>query len=858
MRRNGEKDAEASGEEGKLDRYYGKRSADSTPEPYGQTSIPRPRIFVVQKHAARRTHYDLRLELNGVLESWAIPHGPSFDPAIKRLAVKVEAHPLNYADFEGVIPDGNYGAGSMIVWDRGTWLPLEDPDEGMERGNLKFELKGYKLRGKWGLVKTKGDTSQWLLIKKADAWAAPEGKRKVAQESILSGLTVEDLKQGHQRIGEIVEEIRAAGGEARAVDPRSLKVMLAETADAPFSREGWIFELKYDGYRLVCSRKDGEIRLYYRSGNDATDIYPDVVRTLTALPFENFLFDAEVVVLDDEAKPSIYRLQQRTQWQRAVDIERAAVAHPATLYVFDLLWFEGLDLRALPVVERKRVLQKLLPKAGPMRFADHIETRGEVFFREVEKLGLEGIMAKRAASRYSSGRSSDWLKMPAQKSGDFVIVGFTLPDKVTRTGFRNLHLARYLGDQLTYVGKVGSGFSEDRLIEIREQLEPLIQEERGFVGEVEKSRGGETWVWLKPRLVAEIRYLHFSEDGHLRFPVFQQIRVDKTAEDLLHESVPPPPLEAPPEVGELDDDDAAALRSVPFTNLDKVFWQDEGYTKGDLIDYYRSVSDWLLPYIHDRPVVLTRFPDGIKGKSFYQKDAPPFVPGWVRTERMWSEHSQREIDYFVCDDLESLLYLINLGSIPIHMWMSQASHLQQPTWSLLDLDPKKASFQQVIEVANAIRALCEEIGLPSYVKTTGSTGLHILVPLGRRCTFEQSRSLAQLIGHVVVRELPDTATMTRNIASRGERVYIDWLQNRHGQLMVSPLSVRPLDGAPVSMMLEWSEVTSGLDPQGWNIDNAAERLASMHRDPMREVLAVTPDLPKVLDALKAHVQGGGS
>jgi bifunctional non-homologous end joining protein LigD len=849
----------------KLGPYYDKRSADSTPEPYGlpartppgRTAIERPRIFVVQKHAARRMHYDLRLEMNGVLESWAVPQGPSFDPAIKRLAVKVEAHPLNYADFEGVIPEGNYGAGSMIVWDRGIWVPLEDPDEGLERGNLKFELKGYKLRGKWGLVKTKGDTTQWLLIKKADAWAAPEGKRKVAQESILSGLTVEDLKEGQKHIAEIAGEMRASGAGERALQAKNLKVMLAETAEAPFTRDGWIFELKYDGFRLLCSRDDGEIRLFYRSGNDATHIFPDVVRTLSALPFHNFIFDAEVVVLDDEAKPSIHRLQQRTQWQRGIDIERAAVAHPATLYVFDLLSFEGLDLRALPLVDRKAFLQKLLPKAGPMRFAEHIETRGEDFFKEVEKLGLEGIMGKRAQSRYTHGRSGDWLKIPAQKSGDFVVVGFTKPDKITRNGFRNLILACYQGSTLTYAGKVGSGFSEQLLGDIREKLEPLITDEKGFAGEVERSRGGEEWVWLEPKLVAEIRYLHFSEDGHLRFPVFQQLRTDKTADDLAHEFDPPPPLEDP-QVAEPEGTDAAALRQVPFTNLDKVFWEEEPYTKGDLIEYYKSISDWLLPYIVDRPVVLTRFPDGIKGKSFYQKDAPPFVPGWVRTERMWSEHSQREIDYFVCDDLESLLYLINLGSIPIHMWMSRASSLQHPDWSLLDLDPKKASFAKVIEVANAIRALCEEIGLPTYVKTTGSTGLHIMVPLGGKCTYEQSRSLSSLIGHVISREMPDDATMTRNIQSRGERVYIDWLQNRHGQLMVSPLSVRPLDGAPVSMMLEWSEVKEGLDPQQWTIANARERLEAMGPDPMRPVLEMVPDLGKVIDALKAHVQSGGA
>lgn len=841
----------------KLRRYYAKRSADQTPEPYGDTSIPRPRIFVVQKHAARRMHYDLRLEVGGVLESWAIPQGPSFDPAIKRLAVKVEAHPLNYADFEGVIPEGNYGAGSMIVWDRGTWLPYEgEPEEGLAKGNLKLELRGYKLRGRWALVRTKGDPTQWLLIKKTDAWAAPEGTRKVPQESILSGLTVEDLKEGQKRIGVIVDELVTLGAKAKDVDPRKVKVMLAETADAPFTREGWIFELKYDGYRLLCTRKDGNVRLFYRSGKDATAIYPDVVRTLSALPYQNFLFDAEVVVLDEEAKPSIYRLQQRTQFSRSLDIERAAVQHPATLYVFDLLWFEGLDLRRLPLSDRKSVLQQLLPKAGPMRYADHIETRGEDFFNEVEKLGLEGVMAKRADARYVEGRSAEWLKVPAHKSGDFVIVGFTEPDKVTRTGFRNLHLARYENDDLVYCGKVGSGFSEEQLIEMRKMLEPLIQDRPSFTGTVEKSRGSDTFVWLKPRLVAEIRYLHVSEDGNLRFPVFQQLRTDKSAEDLARDAMPPPVPEMPePAALELAEEEAAALRQVTFTNLDKVFWPEEGYTKGDLIRFYERAGEWLLPYLKDRPVVLTRYPDGIGGKNFYQKDAPPFVPGWVRTERMWSEHSQREIDYFVCDDLESLLYLINLGSIPLHVWMSRASSLQRPDWSLLDLDPKEASFDQVVDVANAIHDLCEEIGLPSYVKTSGSTGLHILVPLGRKCTYHQSRTLAQLIGHVVTKEMPKTATMTRNIAARGKRVYIDWLQNRHGQLMASPLSVRPLPAAPVSMMLDWSEVTKNLDTRGWTIENAIERLEAMNVDPMREVLEVVPDLPKVLDALKTHVDG---
>lgn len=840
----------------RLDDYRAKRSADRTTEPFGgyrygeDTPVGQPRLFVCQMHAARRLHWDLRLEIDGVLRSWAVPRGPSPDPAEKRLAVETEDHPLEYVDFEGVIPQGNYGAGAMIVWDRGVWIPLEPVAPGYAKGKLLFELQGHKLRGVWTLARTKGDAGrEWLLIKKPDAAATTDPRLDDA--SVLSGLTIDDLRRGVDRSRDVRARLAALGAPRRRVDPATVEVMKAEAREEPFTREGWVFELKYDGYRLVAARRGDEVTLRYRSGRNATDAFPEITRTLRALPFADFVLDGEVVVLDPDAKPNFQRLQKRAQLLRGRDVDRAMREHPVTLYAFDLLGFEDFDLRPLPLVERKALLRSMLPATGAVRFADHVPTQGERLFQEVRKLGVEGIVGKLARSPYRAGRSSEWIKVRTERSDDFVIVGFTEPEG-TRPGFGALHLASHRRGVLTYMGRVGSGFDEKMLVELRRILDRLVRKTPPCQGAVPTGR---KHTWVEPELVCEVRFKHVTDGGFLRHPVLSRLREDKTpAECEIEPSEPDgadhddgaPPDDPPPE-------SSSATTRVAITNPDKIFWPAERYTKADLVDFYRRIAPWLLEYLRDRPLVLTRYPDGIEGKSFFQKNAPEYVPSWLRTQTMWSEHARREIQYFLCDDVDALVYVANLATIPLHIWGSRLSDLQHPDWCILDLDPKTAPFAHVVRIARRIHDLCQEIGLPAYAKTSGSTGLHVLVPLGRACTFEQCRMLGEVLARVTAQTLPDIATVERSVRARQGRVYIDFLQNGHGRLLAAPFCVRPLPGAPVSTPLSWDEVGDGLDPSAFTIRSVLQRMERLGTDPMAPVLRDRPDLQQVLTALLARL-----
>jgi bifunctional non-homologous end joining protein LigD len=839
----------ARGKNMPLEKYRQKRSAETTPEPFGRGSADRPHLFVVQKHAARRLHYDFRLEWGGVLKSWAVPQGPSPDPAEKRLAVEVEDHPVEYADFEGVIPKGNYGAGEVIVWDQGRWLPLSDLDEGMQKGKLLFELQGYKLRGKWTLVrmKTKGTTTgkEWLLIKERDGWARKEGEAPYPQESILSGLTLEALASGADRAGQIrarLVELEAPRKRIRASD---VSLMLAETRDHAFSKRGWIWELKYDGYRLLASREGGAARLLYRRGMDSTATFPEIARALAALPFESFVLDGEVVVLDEKARPSFGRLQKRALLQRRTDIERASVELPATLFAFDLLAFEDFDLRSLPLTERKALLARLVPRAGPVRFADHVEEKGEELLASVAEMRLEGVVGKKADGPYRSGRSADWIKIRLDRADDFAVVGYTQGEGA-RSGFGALHLAFWKDGGLVYAGRAGTGFTEKQLSEIRARLEPRRRDTPPCSGPAPPGRGH---VWVDPELVCEVRFKEWTGEGLLRQPTFLRLREDKAIEECVREDDPgaasEPPAPAPPE--DLPE------KTVPFSNLDKVFWPEEGYTKGDLIEYYRSISPWLLPYLKDRPLVMTRYPDGITGKSFFQKDAPNFAPGWIRLERIWSEHAEREIDYFVCDDMETLLYVANLGSIPLHVWASRVAAPERPDWCILDLDPKGAPFAHVVKVARAIHALCEEIALPHFIKTSGATGLHVLIPLGGQCTHAESKTLGEILAKAVEQDVSEIATTARMIGSRAGKVYIDFLQNGHGKTIAGPFSARPVPGATCSAPLKWSEVDGKLDPKKFTIKTLPARMKRLKDDPLARVLTSKPDIQGALEKLTARL-----
>jgi bifunctional non-homologous end joining protein LigD len=516
------------------------------------------------------------------------------------------------------------------------------------------------------------------------------------------------------------------------------------------------------------------------------------------------------------------------------------------LYVFDLLAFDDYDVRPLPLETRKELLREILPTVGPLRYSEHIPEQGEAMYRQVQRLGLEGLVAKKADAPYRGGRSSSWLKIRVDKTDDFVVVGYTAP-KGSRAGFGALHVAQYLDAQLVYTGRVGTGFNTEQIRNIAEDLAALERDTPPCTGNLPK---GKEHRWVEPELVCEVRFKELTEIGLLRQPVFLRLRDDKAPKEcvrtVINEELPEPePASPAPSEPE---------RTVRFSNLDKVFWPEEGYTKGDLIEYYREASAWLLPYLQDRPLVLTRYPDGIAGKSFFQKDAPVFAPDWIRTVTLWSEGSDRELRYFVCEDVESLLYIVNLAAIPLHIWSSRVSSLEHPDWCILDLDPKEAPFQHVVKVARAIRTLCEDIELPCFIKTSGSTGVHVLVPMGGQCTYEQSRALGSLLARIIADELPDIATITRQPSKREGRVYVDYVQNGHGRLLVSPFCVRPLPGAPVSTPLTWREVNARLDIQRHTIRTVPKRLQKMKDDPLRPVLDLKPDLMSALQRLYERLE----
>ena len=875
-----------TGSHDKLDRYHDKRSPGQTPEPAGGAATeplgegPKSErgIFVVQKHQASSLHWDLRLEMDGVLESWAVPKGPSPDPADKRLAMHVEPHPLEYAEFEGVIPEGQYGAGPSICWDKGIWIEIPGDKHGIEHGKLLFELRGYKLRGRWTLVHTpKRGGNHWLLIKERDGHVDERGSEAFPDDSIYSGLLVDQLAHPEKREAEIVEQARELGAadESSSMSGKAdgFQVMLATVREEPFTKEGWVFEIKYDGYRLIANQAEGEPVLWSRNGNDITATFPDIARAVRGLPYDRVVLDGEVVVHDEAGLPSFSLLQRRGRLQRSSAIARAALDLPAVFYAFDLLAFGGLDLRDLPLLARKALLREVLPTVGPVRFSDHIATQGEAMYKQITAMRLEGLVAKKADSRYRSGRSTSWYKIRAVRTDDFVVVGYTDP-KGGRSGFGALHLAQYAygndyanDGELIYAGSVGTGFSDDMLDEIMESLRTLEAALDGdpgapggkanhptLAGSVPK---GPSHHWIRPELVAEVRYKEFTSAGVIRHPSFVGMRDDKSPEECVRQGEDgggdrgggegaqgePRPDPMPVTVDVVD-------RTVHFTNLDKVLWPETGHTKGDLIEYYRTVWEWIEPYLRDRCLVLTRYPDGIDGKSFYQKNAPDWAPEWVRTESVWSESSEKPIDYFVVEDVETLLYVANSAAIPLHVWSSRVATIDRPDWCILDLDPKGAPFGDVVKVARVIRGVCEDIELPTYVKTSGSSGLHVLVPLGRQCDYEQSRQLGHLLAQVVVSELPEIATITRTIRDREGKVYVDFLQNRRAQLLVVPFSVRPVPEAAVSTPLKWSEVTKSLDIRKHTIKTVPARMKRLKGgDPFSGVLEDRPDLIGALERL---------
>jgi bifunctional non-homologous end joining protein LigD len=821
--------------------------------------------------------------MDGVLKSWAVPKGPSAHPEEKRLAVHVEDHPIEYGDFEGVIPPGNYGAGSVIVWDRGFYRSPkpQDPLEQMARGKLEVEIFGHKMRGRWTLARMSGKDREWLLLKKADGAAVPAGAPDLTErypESVLSGVTVEDIADLPGRLAATRARLDALGAPRGKVDARTQPFTLATLVERPFSDPAWLYEIKYDGVRVLAAREGERVTLYGRSGQDTTSRYPEVVRALRALPMDRFVIDGEIVAMDDAGRPSFQRLQPRMALTDLREIAMVAAQRPVVGVFFDCLMLDDRDLRRLPLVDRKECLRRLVPPLGDARYGDHVTGAGEAFFEAASEQRLEGIVAKRARSLYTGKRTRDWIKIKCQRRQEFVIGGYTDPQG-SRGYFGALHLGLYDGPadrpRLVYVSKVGTGFDRAGLKTIWERLRPLARATPPFdAGAIPTGRGHH---WVEPRLVCEVRFGEWTEDGGLRHPTFMGLREDKKPQACRRERPEPPEALLLPELPDLIGGERAPLLPQPPpplsntpgpttmpgqprlkpTNVNKIFWPAEGYTKGDLIAYYERVAPLMLPYLRDRPLVLTRFPDGITGKSFYQKDAPEFAPAWVRTERIYSKDTERDIAYLVVDDLDMLRYVANSGAIPVHLWASRIPSIERPDWLVLDLDPKGAPFTDVVAVALALRRILDGLELPSYVKTSGATGLHILLPLGARYTYEQARTFARLLAVLGVEAVPAISTVARPLRARGGKVYIDFGQNGHGQTIVAPYSLRPLPGAPASCPLEWREVTPRLDPARFTLKTLPARFEKM-ADPLAPVLGAGVDMATALERIEGEGRGRGA
>jgi len=833
-----------------LDLYRKKRDPQRTPEPFGTARVANGWRFVVHQHGARNLHYDLRLEMDGVLKSWAVPKGPSFHAEEKRLAVHVEDHPIEYGEFEGVIPKDNYGAGSVIIWDHGSYR-LVKPGDAMEqlgRGKLEIEFCGYKMRGLWTLVRMAKKDKEWLLLKKADGFTSEADINARYPKSVVSGLTVQEMADLPGKLSALREQLAAAEAPLRDFPARTFTPMLASLQERPPRGEDWLYEVKYDGVRVVAQRQKSAVDLYGRSGQVITNRYPEICRALGRLFVGEFVIDGELVSLDERGRSSFQRLQLRMHLSNPHDIERAMTVAPVEGIFFDCLALDGHDLRALPLVKRKEYLQSVLPPLGRVRYTEYFNVDGEAFFNAASEHELEGIVAKKADSRYVSGRSPNWLKIKCQKREDFIVGGYTDPQG-GRGHFGALHLGLYRGDKLVYISKVGTGFDGKMLKLVWDKMQPLKRATAPFD---EKTPPGRGHHWVEPRLVCDVRFSDWTDDGGIRHPAFLGLREDKKPQDCRKEEPVPIVLPALEPAGEGDPSAASDIKQVRLTNLKKVFWLKGKYTKGDLIEYYRAISPHLLLYLKDRPLVMTRYPDGIDGKSFFQKDAPDFVPGWIRRVKIYSKDTERDINYIIVNDVETLLYIANMGTIPLHLWSSRVESLERPDWLVMDLDPKGAPFEHVVQVALALHEILEGLRIDNFIKTSGASGMHILIPLGARYTHEQAKNFARLLAVLGNEATSDISTIARPLAARGGKVYIDFGQNGCGVTIAGPFSARPVPGATVSCPLEWHEVNSKLHPSQFTIKNTPARFEKM-ADPLAPVLQKAIDLEAALGRIEKRI-----
>ncbi len=802
--------------------YRQKRDFSATPEPRGggahRRTVP---AFTVQRHAARRLHYDFRLELGGVLHSWAVPRGPSLDPAEKRLAVEVEDHPLEYGEFEGTIPQGQYGAGEVLLWDRGTWRCEEDDaEQALQQGHMKFSLHGIKLHGRWALVRMagggRGDDDgetpaqarqarhNWLLIKEKDAAARSGAAAEITE----------------RMPGSVKERLAAPG----AALPDFIAPQLATLVDAPPEQEGWLYEIKYDGYRLLARLADGAARLFTRARNDWTSRLPQLARRLAQLQLDDSWLDGEITVLDAKGVPDFQALQNA--------FERKAKARIAYC-VFDAPWLAGRDLRALPLTERKRLLAEALAKAAgaddaaPVLYSEHFVGEAGRVAEALDQacaLGLEGLIGKREDAAYASERSRSWIKLKCRPRQEFVIGGYTDP-RGSRAGFGALLLGVYQDGRLRYAGRVGSGFGEAGLAKLSKRLGKLRTEQAPFA---DPPREKDTH-WVRPELVAEIAFGGWTREKLLRQASFLGLRADKPAAGVAREEARPAP---PPDAGDIAfGSKDARIAGVKLTHPDRLMWPDRGITKSDLAHYCERIAAWLLPQLYRRPLSLLRCPDGSAAACFFQKhlgrQRPAGVQGFA-----WEESSGEPRDYAYVESIEAVIGLVQRGIVEFHTWGSSLPDPAKPDRITLDLDPAPdVPWRRVVEGAQLARTVFDELQLPCFVKTTGGKGLHLVAPLERRHGWAEVKDFAKAIAQHLARVLPDRFTANMARAKRTGRIFVDYLRNDEGATAIAGYSARARPGAPVSTPLTWDELTPELDPAGWNLQTLPARLANLREDP---------------------------
>jgi bifunctional non-homologous end joining protein LigD len=859
---------------GSLGEYRNKRDPGRTNEPFSAEHKGSGETFrgdfVVHHHDATRRHFDLRIEIAGTLMSFAVPKGPSLDPDEKRLAVNTENHPLEYLEFEDVIPEGNYGAGAMVVWDTGRIHYLETSAEaGIARAKIDFSLNGYKLRGRFGLIHTGArhpdghpDRQHWLLVKKRDEFANADGEvTEDAPHSVLSGLTVDQLAKAETLARELCERAEAAGALVGEVETRRLTPMLCASKKVPLDDAKRIYELKLDGVRIVADKRGDGVDLRYRKLRSATAAYPEIARAVRALPFDRVVLDGEIVAFDEQGRPSFQRLARRIHLSRPRDVVRAIAEVPVVYMVFDVLALGSggkgpYDLRKLPLSERKALLADLLPGRGRLRVLDHLQGRGDALMAFCDQHDLEGVVAKSLNGLYRPGpkRYDDWVKLKRSREGDFVIVGYEESDKARK--LRSLLLAAYDGDDLVLRGKAGSGLDDAAIDFFLERLGELEVKEPTATGSITKNGPRH---WAKPVLVASIEHAGLSDGGSLRFPVYRGLREDMdpracamvTTDELVDRVMKTP--SATSEGGAPVKAADVAVRAV-LTNQDKVFWPEQGLTKGDLCDYYASVAEALLPLLADRPIVLVRYPDGIDGKNFFQWNVPQHTPAWLRSIEMRAEgeRGKRRKRCFLVDDIDGLLHIANLGCIPMHILAARQGSRDNCDFLTIDFDLGKNPFRHAVTLALSLRELLNDLGLVGWPKTSGQSGLHVLIPLGPGVPFTTAKTLNELLGRLLQAKHQDIATMERSVGRRGDRVYIDTGQTGRSRTIVAPYSVRAVPGAGVSTPLTWGEVHMALDPRAHTLLTVPDRLRAVG-DPMAQLLEAQPDVAAAVEKLGRYV-----